>query len=384
MNLQNRSLLPLYLLVLPAAFGQSAEPAGQDAPQAPVAAAAPAPPAAPSPWTRNGIDIYLLGDVYGDLNFNHPDAGYNQLYNFNDKANNVHLSFAKVAFEKSSGILGFRVDLGTGRTADLVGGADDAPRGFRYLEQMYVEFRPPKSHGIQVDFGKFVTTAGAEVIESNANWNYSRSLLFALAIPYYHFGARATIPVTKTFTAGVQVVNGWNSLGTNNGMQTVGLVGTFTLKKGTWANTYYTGPQQEGPVRAYRQVFDSNLVLNPNAKTSVYVNFDYGSDKVDALPRQTWVGVAGAARFQVSNRFAVIPRAEVFDDRNGFSTGAAQTLKEFTLTGEMKIHEGLLSRLEYRRDMSDQPYFNRGTGLMVAKNQSTIALAFIAFFGPKK
>jgi hypothetical protein len=34
--------------------------------------------------------------------------------------------------------------------------------------------------------------------------------------------------------------------------------------------------------------------------------------------------------------------------------------------------------------MSDQPYFNRGTGLMVAKNQSTIALAFIAFFGPKK
>lgn len=377
------------LAVAPAAFAQGAAPQQQDGAQTPPAATSDAtPPAAaapaPSPWTRGGVDIYLLADVYGDLNFNHPALGYNQLYNFNDKANNVHLSFAKIAFEKASGILGFRVDAGTGRTVDVVGGADDAPRGFRYLEQAYIEFRPPKAHGIQIDFGKFVTSAGAEVIESNSNWNYSRSLLFALAIPYYHFGVRATIPVTKIFTAGVQVVNGWNSLGINNGMKTVGLVGTLTLKKGTWANTYYTGPQQEGLVNAYRQVFDSNLVVNPSAKTSLYINFDYGSDKVNSAARQTWVGAAGAVRFQLNNRFAVAPRFEVFDDTNGFATGSAQTLKEFTLTGEMKVHDGILSRLEYRRDFSDAPFFNRATDLMVAKNQSTVTLALIAFFGPKK
>ena len=33
-------------------------------------------------------------------------------------------------------------------------------------------------------------TAGAEVIENKDNLNYSRGLLFALAIPYYHMGAR--------------------------------------------------------------------------------------------------------------------------------------------------------------------------------------------------
>ena len=33
--------------------------------------------------------------------------------------------------------------------------------------------------------------AGAEVIETHSNWNYSRSLLFAWAIPYYHMGLRA-------------------------------------------------------------------------------------------------------------------------------------------------------------------------------------------------
>lgn len=368
------------------AVPQSAAPAAQDNPPPPAAAVAPPPaaPAAPSPWTRGGVDIYLLGDVYGDLNFNHPASGYNQLYNFNDKANSAHLSFTKVSFEKASGILGFRVDAGTGRTVDIVGGADDAPRGFRYLEQMYVEFRPPKSHGMQIDFGKFVTSAGAEVIESKSNWNYSHSLLFAFAIPYYHFGVRATVPVTKTFTTGVALVNGWNSLGVNNGMKTVGLVGTFTLKKATWSNVYYTGPQQEGPLTGYRQLYDTNLVLNPTAKANVYLNFDYGTDKIKFLPRQKWTGFAAAARYQLTPRFAVIPRAEIFGDLNGFATGTAQNVKEITLTGEMTIREGLLSRLEYRRDMSDKPFYDRGAGVMVANNQSTLTLAFLAFFGPKK
>ena len=91
-----------------------------------------------------------------------------------------------------------------------------------------------------------------------------------------------------------------------------------------------------------------------------------------------------AARYQLTNRFAVSPRAGVFGDLDGWGTGTAQTVKEFTLTGEMKIKEGLLSRLEYHRNMSDKPYFDRGAGVMVAKNQSTLTLAFIAFFGPKK
>lgn len=373
----------LALSVAPCAVAQAPATASQDT-QPPAPPALQTPPAPTSPWTRDGIDIYLLGDVYGDLDFNHPASGYNQLYNFNDKANQAHLSFAKVSFEKASGILGFRVDAGTGRTVDIVSATDDAPRGFRYLEQMYIEFRPPKSHAIQIDFGKFVTSAGAEVIESNNNWNYSRSLLFALAIPYYHFGVRATIPVTKTFTTGVQVVNGWNSLGTNNGFETVDLVGNLTFKKATWSNTYYTGPQKEGRLDAYRQIFDTSLVVNPNAKTSVYLNFDYGTDKVKLFPRQKWTGFAAAARYQLTNRFAFAPRAEIFGDMDGFATGVAQNVKEFTLTGEMKIREGLLSRLEYRRDMSDKPFFDRGAGVMIAENQSTVTLAFIAFFGPKK
>ncbi len=72
--------------------------------------------------------------------------------------------------------------------------------------------KPPKAKGFEMDFGKFVTSAGAEVIEAMTNWNYSRSLLFVNAIPYWHFGARTSMPVSKTDTVGFQLVNGWNNV----------------------------------------------------------------------------------------------------------------------------------------------------------------------------
>ena len=50
------------------------------------------------------------------------------------------------------------------------------------------------------------------MIEAKDNWNYSRSLLFVNAIPYWHFGARTSMPVSKTDTIGFQLVNGWNNV----------------------------------------------------------------------------------------------------------------------------------------------------------------------------
>ena len=44
--------------------------------------------------------------------------------------------------------------------------------------------------------------------------------------------------------------------------------------------------------------------------------------------------------------------------------------------------QGLLARLEYRRDWSNQPYYERGYQEL-SKNQDTITLGFVAFFGPK-
>ncbi len=68
----------------------------------------------------------------------------------------------------------------------------------------------------------------------------------------------------------------------------------------------------------------------------------------------------------------------------GFQTGLPPELKEFTLTYQYKWVEGLLARLEYRRDWSDRSFFQRGATPGASNHQDTVALGVVAFFGPKR
>ena len=118
--------------------------------------------------------------------------------------------------------------------------------GVNYIEQAYISVKPPKAKGFELDFGQFVTSAGQEVIETMNNWSYSHGFSSPDAIPYYHFGIRTSMPVTKTWTAGVQVVNGWNNVTDNNGGVTVGLTSSLVKPKYTWNINYYVGPENSG------------------------------------------------------------------------------------------------------------------------------------------
>ena len=354
--------------------------------QKPPDQAAPAPAAAPAPpvWSVGPIDFSGLVDGYYDMNFNHPASGANNFRNFDVKANQFSLNMAKLTLSHDPDPLGFRVDLGFGRAFTIIHAAEQAPNIFQYLEQAYVTFKPPKGKGFTLDFGEFVTSAGAEVIETNSNWNYSRSLLFAWAIPYYHFGLRATIPIGSHFTGGVQLVNGWNNVEDNNTGKTVGLNGAINTKKFTWTHVYYAGPEKTATNKGWRQLYDTTLLLTPSDKANFYINYDYGEDKNVGVGKNVWSGIAGAAHFQMTSLWAFSPRIEWFSDHNGFETGTAQKMKEFTATLEYKAKEGVLVRAEYRHDWSDANVFDRGNQLANHKNQDTALIGFVAYFGPKR
>lgn len=325
-----------------------------------------------------------LIDAYYSFNLNHPASRTNQLRNFDVKANQFSLNMAKLTMERAPEPVGFRVDLGLGRAFELVHSAETGPAIFRNIEQAFLSYKPREARGLQLDFGKFVTAAGAEVIESHSNWNYSRSLLFAYAIPYYHFGLRATMPLNSHFSAGVHLVNGWNNVEDNNSGKTVGLLGTISNSKFTWTHTYQVGPEKTDTNRGLRHLYDTTLLVTPAAKASFYLNFDYGVDKGIYGGASRWTGVAGAARVALSPWFALAPRLEWFNDADGFTTGSAQKLKEATLTAEFKMKEGVFSRLEYRRDWSNQPFFDRGAGPAECRAQSTLLAGFVAYFGPER
>jgi Putative beta-barrel porin-2, OmpL-like. bbp2 len=367
----------LYVFLTAALLATSAF--GQDAGQAPAAA----PAAAPPPWSVGAIDFSGVIDGYYTFNFNHPASGINGLYNFDTQANQFSLSMAKLSMSHAAEPIGFQVDFGFGKTFDIVNGGEPS-LGTKNIEQAFVSWKPKgKDSGFQMDFGKFVTSAGAEVIESYPNWNYSRSILFAWAIPFYHFGFRAT-ETKGHFTGGFQLVNGWNNVEDSNSGKTMGFVGNLTSSKVTWLNNYYTGPENPGTNTGWRNLYDTTVLFTPTGKFNAYFNFDYGQNKSGTGPDEAtgkWYGVAGAAKFQLNDQNAITPRLEWFKDRDGFSTGVAQSLKEFTFTYEYKWTQGLLTRIEYRRDWSDQPFFERGsTGSN--DHQDTFALGVVAFFGP--
>jgi hypothetical protein len=368
--------------------------------QAAAAAAAPAPAVAAAPaapvWSVGPMDISGFIDGYYSYNANRPsnqaNGQANQLYNFNDLTDQFNLSAAKLTFNHDPDPVGVRLDFIWGRTNDLINQGTNG----NFIEQAFLSFKPAKAKGFEADFGKFVTSAGAEVIESKDNWNYSRSLLFVNAIPYYHFGLRTSYPLTKTETVGVQVVNGWNNVIANNGGVTIGVTSAYVKPKYTWDLNYYTGPSNTDTQKGYRNLFDSTLVLTPNAKFNAYLNYDYGQNRNSIYKTggyttgslDHWQGGAVAAREQLTAKNAVAGRFEYFADPNGSQTGVRQDVKEFTATYEYKWVEGLLGRLEYRRDWSNRDYFARGNSGPLSKGavdaQSTLTASFVAFFGPKR
>ncbi|MEQ1674927.1 MAG: outer membrane beta-barrel protein, partial [Candidatus Nitrotoga sp.] len=91
--------------------------------------------------------------------------------------------------------------------------------------------------------GKFATLAGAELITTPSNKNYSRAWMFGWG-PYTHTGARATYVVSDKITLIAGVNNGWDQVISTTPTKTTELgfilapVSMFSL-----ATTYYHGKE---------------------------------------------------------------------------------------------------------------------------------------------
>ena len=323
-------------------------------------------------------------DAYYGYNFNRP-VNDTQLRNFDTKHNQFSFNVAEIALEKRpvpDSRLGFRMDLNFGPTTDIVHSFEPAgSETFRHLQQAYISYMAPAGKGLQLDVGKFVTPIGAEVIETKDNWNYSRSLLFALAIPYYHFGLRATYPVSDKLSLSGFVVNGWNNVVDNNSRKSYGAQAIVKpTSKLTIIQNYMGGPEQIGNNDDWRHLWDTTVTYAVNPTLTLMGNYDYGFDRV-AGARVHWQGFAAYAKVQANSWLAIAPRFEWYNDHDGFTTGAVQSVKDFTLTSEHKISNGLITRLEYRRDFSDADFFLKPTRLV--KAQSTLSFGLVYAFSSK-
>ena len=329
--------------------------------------------------TASSVKVSGLLDIYYSQNLNRPPDRVNLYRGFDVEERAFALSLAELILDRQPSPLGFHVRLAAGKTTDVVHSAEPAgAEAVKHLMQAYGSYICGPQGRLTLDFGKFVTPHGAEVIETSDNWNYSRGLLFAWAIPYYHMGIRAKYRPSDRVTLGAYLVNGWNNVSENNKGKTVGLQ-TSWISGGrlTITHGWMGGPEQKDRSGNWRHLWDTLITYNANDSLIFAVNHDYATEKTDA-GTVVWTGLAGYVRLGIRANEALTLRAEWFRDRDGFSTGTAQTLKELTLTYEHRPQKDLITRWEVRRDWSTNAVFTKGSG--TSKGQTTFLVGAVVLF----
>jgi hypothetical protein len=351
--------------------------------------------AAPAPITWSGFV-----DAYYSKNFNSPSTSTNALRNFDVNENQLAFSLAELVIQKTASPVGFRMDLDFGPTNDIVQGV--APYGttpyntLSILQQAYLTAVLPVGSGLTVDVGKFVTHMGYEVIESKDNWNYSRSFMFAYAIPYYHTGARVSYTFSSTFSAAVHFVNGWNSYIDNNRSTSLGLMLNYALTPST--DIIFNG--MDGFERPFntpygkRDVADFIVTQTVNDMLSLGLNADYGQESLGPNgPLEIWKGAAIYGKCTINPKSSVALRAEVYSDPYLYTTlrgygvptpfDTKETLKEVTLTYEYHLFDPLITRVEFRDDLSNNSgffYTASASPSFSATSQPTLLIGVVATF----
>ena len=383
--------------------------------QTPAAATTPAPPAPGSVAYTGLVDIYYAVNTRAPrAPDNSPFAGVTgpdgthvsidnagRSFDINDRDPSLSLAELNVVRTHNRSLpIDITATLTLGESARIVHATEPGgTAAWSFLQQLYVTYTPHVlNRDVAVDFGKFVTPFGLEVIESVNNDNYSRGFNFQFGVPFYHAGLRATIPVTSTITVLGGLVNGWNNAADdNNGKSFFGQVTWKPTTKLTGILGFMGGPEGTGAYGAGilkgdgnidTQLYDAQAIYQLDANTKFAGNLTYGAGAGDATGVHysgNWLGLAGYARRQITPTIAAAIRIEQFEDNGGLRTGVAgyERLREITLTGEYATLRGhLIARLEYRHDHSSTPAFGAGltTPDRVTPDQDTITLSGVYKF----
>ncbi len=344
--------------------------------------------AATPPSFLTDLQVNTFASFGYNYNTNTPTSRLSSYRVFDSDDNTFNVDVAELVVQKpiaKPGDAGFRVDLEVGGAIPekeqsyglSVGRSAD-------LQQAFLSYIAPLGSGMRLDFGKFVTHMGTEVIEGydGFNDNYTRSFLFNYAIPFTHTGVKASYALNSAVSAMVMVVNGWDNAKDNNRSKSVGAQVVLVPVAPLTVYLNYIGGPEKADTNAYvRNMYDLVANWKVLSNLSVGVNADYGKETGASLltpgADAIWKGIAGYTRLDVTSRFAMALRAETFHDEGGTRLGLTTpgTVGEFTVTPTYKLSDRFLVRSDVRFDSANSPLFVKNSGH--SDKQTTISTNLI-------
>jgi hypothetical protein len=298
---------------------------------------------------------------------------------FDNTSNNFDLALAKLSLNASMDPVSFQLDFGYGSDATVINGGSPGSGPSFLVEQAYGTIALPGN--LTLDFGKFVTTAGAEVIEANKNWLYSRSFLFGI-IPFVHTGVRANLKVNDQLTLQASLVNSYGSALSdpdNNAWKTIGLSASITASPMVSAViTSYIGKEAtQGAMSStpgdLRVLIDAVGNFTVNDKFGLNLNIDYVK-AYDDVAADYMIGAALMGRYVINDNLYLSARGE-FLSTHVDAVSHTTTVEAGTLMAGIPVGKNFELRPEVRADFSGDPVYTNGE-----KHEVTAEVAALTFF----
>jgi hypothetical protein len=369
-------------------------------------AQAPTPPA---------VKVTPTGYVEGYFayNFNRPSNGITNFRGFDNRHSTFSLTNAALGAGMEAGPVSGKLILQVGSTGSTyylgepalagAGGANTSSSElWKYLQEAWVAYKALMGsgrRGLLLQLGLVPSPIGYETFQVRNNWNYSRSNLF-FGFPFYHAGLRATYEWTSEISTTLSVFNGWNSVVDNNEEKSVQANVTYAKPDLLTLQILYFGGIErptgsaEGPY--WRHHFDATAQVDATTWLSFAAQADYGWEPNRFGTHRWWAG-ALYARVKPVDRVYIALRGDRFHEHLATSGGTSSPLfwggvewvSSGTATLDVRPHDQISVRLEYRHDEADAPlYFGRnveGDGVTTAyvpnkKRQDTILLGATTWF----
>jgi hypothetical protein len=325
---------------------------------------APANEAAPETGTPR-FEFSGFVDVYYAYNDNHPADRANFVPGVGTtakRADEFALNLAQVEVTMAADPVGFHIVVGAGNGEEILHAAELSGAGtgtdvWRHLLLASVVYQSDLGRGLRVEAGIFASPIGFESFASKDNWNYTRSWMAEYS-PYYQTGINVSYPFTDRWSGRVDIMNGWQIIGENNGAKTFGAQVGYDGARVSAKLNVMTGPELPDNDDDWRTLGDLVFTIRPSENWQLGAAVDVAHESQLGGPAASWWGAAAYARVEfAAARSALALRLEQFDDPDGAISGTPQDFTEGTLTFEYRPSKHLILKLEARHDHSSAPVF---------------------------
>ncbi len=324
------------------------------APRLLLAADAPAAPAAPAvPGLSDlltGWGLTTSGEVAASYYHSNGYPG-STWRGFDQDHDTFQLDEAglQLGYQPKSGVGGF-VDVIAGTDARILSENEGGSGTSVDVRQAYLQYA---TGALTVIAGKYVTLAGAEVINPALNTNFSRSLLFWELEPLDHTGIRATYAVSDTVSVIVGANNGWNVTDLSTSGSKTGEFGATWApsKMFSFAATGYIGKIADGVdlslidfVGTYNVTSALTLMLNADA----YQLSGANSCHTHINGFAAYANYAFTDSLRVSVRTEYVNYVGIGHAVEGTATIGYSPVKNFEIRGELRYDKRVGRRLQRR------------------------------------